>query len=103
MTIPEIIDYHLKEWYSHPPSFVPPLTPTLRDRCANMIEEAMDLSTDGLASELKAAEEARDSWQRSYINRGDDLRRMTQCRDDAVAAAHLIAEEMAELRRKVGA
>lgn len=76
MTIPEIIDLHLNAWFADGVSTPGDGKRTLRERCADIVQDALDQHSGGLATELKDVESARDSWQQAYMDRADELRSM---------------------------
>ena len=118
MTIPEIIDYHLNRWFALGPPRLDVEQPQLREFCEDMITDALDQHTDGLATRLKLAEETAHMGWRLAKDRGvqlEELKRdheITQdtltrvigerdalkvARDDAVAAAKIGAEDSRRL------
>lgn len=80
MNIPALIDRHLTPWYVTPPSHIPGVTPTLREVCEAMINEAL-AEDDTVWIPLERHNEAMAEMQRK-------LDAMTQARNDAVGAAH---------------
>ena len=73
-SLESIADRHLKEWYLIPPTFQGEPTPTLRERCLDMMTEALDTITEReLASELRRVENDRDMWFRLAHDRGVQL------------------------------
>lgn len=111
MNIPELVEKHLAPWYNTPPSHIAGTTPTLREVCEAMVAEAIAedesiwVPLPKVASDIRdyeerlaQAEKDRESWFNAYLKRGEELRAMTKARDDAVAAAKMLAQEFANYK-----
>lgn len=127
-TIPEIADRHLRRWFEADVNT--DHAPTLRFTVESAIQEALDaLDAAELASQLAYAEKNSRGWQAAYLAESAQYRAikaglsfdpkvdrdpetcarrlyhalqdMTRARDDAVAAAHLLADELAQARSSI--